>query len=335
MLFGIITACRNMCYNNGWITSIEVPVAIVSIGNLKVGGTGKTPFTQYLLTKFSGKYKTAVLSRGYGRTTHGFVLASDSSSASDIGDEPLQLYTHANNAYRVAVCEDRVAGVAHLLKQFPDLQLVLLDDGFQHRRIRRDVDILLSEYVDPFYTDTVLPSGRLREFRGGAKRADMVVFTKTPIIYKPILAQKFKTYTKPSIIPHYTGIVYGMCTNGKQSIQLGQSKVILVTGIANTKPLLEYLIRQEIELIKHFSFNDHYTFTSEDIRSVEQFKNNNTDIRVITTEKDWVKMVPLLQQLNITASWYYLPIELNVYSDETALLQTIETKIIQRLDRLS
>ncbi len=335
MLFGIITACRNMCYNYAWFTSIEVPVAVVSIGNIKVGGTGKTPFTQYLLTKFSEKYKTAVLSRGYGRTTKGYLLATAWSSASDIGDEPLQLYTHSNGAYQVAVCEDRVAGVTQLLKQFPDLQLVFLDDGFQHRRIRRDVDVLLSEYADPFYTDTVLPAGRLREFRCGAKRADVLVFTKTPISYKPIFAKQFNGYTKHTIMPHYTGIVYGVCSNGKQSFNLQQARVALLTGIANTKPLQEYLANQEVELVKHFSFSDHYTFTLEDIRAVEQFRNNNADIRVITTEKDWVKIVPLLQQLNIVASWYYLPIELTVYSDESSLLQTIESNIIQRLKRLS
>ena len=334
IVYGCIVSCRNKLYDAGWFTSTDVPVAVVCVGNLKAGGTGKTPFTQYLLNTYCETYQTAVLSRGYGRKTTGFVLAGADSTATEIGDEPLQLYTHAQQRYHVAVCEDRVEGVKSLLKHVPDLKLVILDDGFQHRKIKRDVNVLLTEYNDPFYADMLLPAGKLRECRIGAARADVVVVTKTLYSYKPLPHQRFVPYIKPRVPVHYTGIVYADIKN-----QMGAAaqlkSIILVTGIANAQPLIKYLKEKQIDLMKHFSFSDHYSFTLQDIQTIEKARNNNEAIQIVTTEKDWVKIVPLLNQLNISTGWNYLPIELGVYSNEKVLLDLIHQKISKRLYSLS
>lgn len=335
IVYGLVIACRNKFYDWGIFKSTAVPVAVVCVGNLKAGGTGKTPFTQYLLNTYAGIYKTAVLSRGYGRKTKGFVLAGAQSTAAEIGDEPLQLYTHANDRYHVAVCEDRIEGVRRLLEKIPDLKLVILDDGFQHRKIKRDVNVLLTEYNDPFYADLLLPSGRLRECRIDAARADVIVVTKTPSVsYKALPHQRFIPYIKPRVPVHYTGIVYGDTMDQSGRISLPQS-IILVTGIANTKPLLTYLREKQIDVIKHVKFSDHYAFSSQDIEAIEKERNSNETIQVVTTEKDWVKIVPLLNQLNISTGWSYLPIELGVYSNEKVLLDLIHQKINKRLYSLS
>lgn len=334
IVYACIVSCRNQLYDWGWFTSIEVPVAVVCVGNLKTGGTGKTPFTQYLLNTYAGVYKTAVLSRGYGRKTKGFVLAGTDSTVAEIGDEPLQLYTRAQEHYHVAVCEDRVAGVKQLLEHIPDLQLIILDDGFQHRKIKRDVNVLLTEYNDPFYADMLLPAGRLRECKIGAARADVVVVTKTPTVYKPLPHQQFVPYIKPRVPVHYTGIVYGDIKN-QTAIAEHVKSVILVTGIANATPLTDYLKEKQIDVIKHFNFSDHYSFKLQDIETIEKTRKNNEAIRIVTTEKDWVKIVPLLNQLNISTGWYFLPIELGIYSNERVLLDLIQQKISKRLYSLS
>ncbi|WP_018344917.1 tetraacyldisaccharide 4'-kinase [Cytophaga aurantiaca] len=334
ILYGCIVTGRNKLYDLGLFTSTDVPVAVVCVGNLKAGGTGKTPFTQYLLDTYSETHKTAVLSRGYGRKTRGFVLAQAQSTAVEIGDEPLQLFAHAQDRYHVAVCEDRIEGVKRLLELVPDLKLVILDDGFQHRKIKRDVNVLLTEYNDPFYTDMLLPSGRLRESRISAARADVIVVTKTPPVYKPLPHQRFISYIKPRVPVHYTGIIYGDITHQKGKTDQVKS-IILVTGIANTQPLVDYLKEKQLDIIKHFNFSDHYSFSLQDIEKIENARNKDESIQIVTTEKDWVKIVPLLDQLNITSGWNYLPISLGVFSNEKVLLDLIQQKISKRLYSLS
>lgn len=336
IVYGGITAFRNLCYSLGWFKSYDVPVAVICVGNLKAGGTGKTPFTQYLLHAFSTKYKTAVLSRGYGRNTKGFLYANEKSTAAEIGDESLQLYTHAAGRYSVAVCEDRVAGVEHLLKLIPDLQLVILDDGFQHRKIKRDANILLTEYKDPFFNDLLLPAGRLREFRHGAVRADAVVVTKTPAQAPHFDVNRFYSYTKKQTSIVYAGIQYGMSRNEKHAVDLlSQDTIVLVTGIANPQPLIEYLKTKGVQIQKHLSYKDHYTYTNSDIQSIESVAHSNNGLKIITTEKDWVKIVPLLQNIKTSATWAYMPIELEMYSPADELISLLETKITKRLTGLT
>jgi tetraacyldisaccharide 4'-kinase len=334
IIYACITTCRNKLFDIGLLKSIQVPVAVVCVGNLKAGGTGKTPFTQYLVNTLSSSYKTAVLSRGYGRKTKGFVLADKNSSINDIGDESFQVYSHANNKYVVAVCEDRVDGVNALLKIYPDLKLVILDDGYQHRKIKRDVNILITEYQDPFFNDYLLPAGRLRECKSGAARADVVVVTKSPTSYKPLSLQGFLPYIKPRVPVHYTSISYGLYQS-QITLSTLNSKVIVVTGIANPNPLLTYLKEQKLDIVKHFNYADHYSFTSKDILIVEQESKRYDSVQIITTEKDWVKIVPLLKGANTPYIWGYIPIELVVCIHEPALLDLVQQKINKRLYSLS
>lgn len=333
IIYAGITTCRNKFYDLKLFKSVQVPIAVICVGNLKAGGTGKTPFTQYLVDAFSSNYKTAILSRGYGRKTNGFVLATKQSTSKEIGDEPLQLFNHSNNAYHVAVCEDRVAGVMQLRALFPDLQLVILDDGFQHRKIKRDVNVLLTEYKDPFFNDWVLPMGRLRECKIAAARADVVVVTKTPNIYKPLSHQGFISYIKPRVPVHYTGIRYGAYLPALTGIP--PTKVILVTGLANPKPIVEYLNGEKIEIVSHFNFKDHYSYSFKDIQTIQKLQQNKGNIPVITTEKDWVKIVPLLHSMKEQHNWMYIPIQLDVFSNESALMDLIQQKIDKRLYSLS
>ncbi len=336
LLYGGITAIRNYAYDKGWYKSYTLPVAVVCVGNIKAGGTGKTPFTQLLLQQFAGKYKTAVLSRGYGRKTKGFILATSTSTSEEIGDEPLQLYTHAQGKYEVAVCEDRVAGVEKLIKRMPDLKLVILDDGFQHRRINRDVNILLTEYQHPFYADWVLPAGRLREFRNGAKRADAIVITKTPAHAVLLKTNDIYQYTSRVLPVLYATIEYGTAHNQQENYTWQQNeKVILVTGIANPQPLITYLNNTKIDIVKHFDYNDHHSYSIHDIQQILDYQKANHTVKIIMTEKDWMKVVPLLRELNISKGWYYVPIQIGIYSDQQHLLTTVENKIIDRLNRLT
>lgn len=335
-MYGAITSCRNYLYNIAWFKSYEVPVAVICVGNLKAGGTGKTPFTQFLLKHFSKHYPTAVLSRGYGRKTRGFVLAHEYSTAIDIGDEPLQLFTHAQGQYHVAVCEDRIEGVKQLQQLIPDLKLVILDDGFQHRRIKRDVNVLLTEFNDPFYNDLVLPAGRLREFRSGASRADLIVVTKCPDAYNELDKDTIYRYSRKQLPVHYTSIQYSALKMQDSAVcNEPVQKVILVTGIANPQPLLDYLTSQQIEVVQHIGYKDHHDYSKEDLLAIEELRSKNAGVKVLTTEKDWVKVVPLFKGYSIENTWLYIPIDIAIRTDEEQLLSVIQTKITERLNRLT
>ncbi len=171
-VYGLITLLRNFLYNVNIFSSQKAPQFTISVGNITVGGTGKTPMVEYLTKILSLKNRIAILSRGYGRKTKGLIFADDNSNASDIGDEPLQYFSKFGKNIIVAVCENRVNGALAIHNKFPENNLLLLDDAFQHRAIQRDVNILLSDFNRPFYKDLPFPAGRLRETRSGAKRAD-------------------------------------------------------------------------------------------------------------------------------------------------------------------
>ncbi len=189
-LYGLLIALRHLLYDAGLFKSngnFEVPV--ICVGNLNLGGTGKTPFTEYLIRTLSDNYKIGIVSRGYGRKTNGYLLATDQSTASEIGDEPLQIYQKFGNQIELAVCEDRTYGIKHLLTDRQGIQLIILDDAFQHRKVNADLNILLSPYDRPYFEDYLIPAGNLRDIKSAARRADMLVFTKTP---QAIISSNFR-----------------------------------------------------------------------------------------------------------------------------------------------
>ena len=336
LLYGTISTLRNWCYDIGLFTSYDVPVVVICVGNIKAGGTGKTPFTQYLLNHYSTIYKTAVLSRGYGRKTKGFILADASSTAEKIGDEPLQLFLNSDTLYQVAVCEDRVTGVQQLLKYNPDLQLIILDDAYQHRKIKRDINILLTEFDNPFFKDQLLPGGRLREEKAGAKRADLVVVTKTRSEKQVsnFSLNKIYQYSGKTIPVFFTGIEYQNIQNINENKSLKkEDNVILITGIANPKPLCSY-IESKATIIEHVSCKDHYSYSLADINKLESLLALNKDSLILTTEKDWVKIYPLIKYNPNLSNWYYLPIGIHIYAEKELLFSLIDKRITKRLNRL-
>jgi tetraacyldisaccharide 4'-kinase len=309
VLYDAVTSIRNMLYNRGYkpVASFEIPV--ISIGNLAVGGTGKTPMVEYLVRLFTPQFKVATLSRGYGRKTRGFRLAGPSDNATTIGDEPYQLYRKFDGRITVSVGEERAIAIPYLLNESPDTQIVLLDDAFQHRPVKPAFQLLLTDYSNLFYQDMLLPAGRLRESSRGASRADIIVVTKCPATLKEgemmNIEGRIRDYADKPIF--FSTIRYGTPIAMGHTNPLNQ-RVVLLSGIANHKPIEEYL-RLHYHVIKHFAFPDHHTYTSSDLDNVVDFAAKENAV-VFTTEKDAVKLdSEALRKVLQPAPFFYLPIE--------------------------
>ncbi len=334
ILYDLITKIRNYCYYKKWFESVQPSVFTVSVGNLTVGGTGKTPHIEYLIRYFLEKnenvenYKLTTLSRGYGRKTKGFVLANQETTTSEIGDEPMQFYqkfAQNNQKVNITVCEKRVLGAQKILELFPTTQTILLDDAFQHRAIKPHFSILLSDYNRPFYEDFLLPMGRIRESRKGAKRADVVLVSKSPLDLaeekRKFIRQKINNYTKSPIF--FTSFDYDKPINllNNEVLKLEgnnndneKNSFGILTGIANYKPFQKYVEKTFGKTESHKHFPDHYNYTEKDIEFLK-----SSDTIWFTTEKDAVKLRPLLesfsQEEQNKTSIFYIPIKV-VFLDQ-------------------
>lgn len=291
MWYAIGVAVRNLLFDLGVKRSVSPDVPTIGIGNLRVGGTGKTPHTEYLIRLLAGR-RVALLSRGYGRTTQGFVLADDSSTASQIGDEPLMM-ARKFPQLTVAVCEDRVEGVRRLMEMAQKPDVVLLDDVYQHRHIRPALNILLTEYGDPYCNDHILPFGNLREGRRGRRRADIVVVTKCPehlgVDEQQEMRRKLKLDDRQQLF--FSHISYAEPVAVYDAVMADAvEEAVLVTGIAHPEPLVRYLEKEY--RVHHLRFADHHPFGEDDceriIETYNQLKNSRTV--VFTTEKDAARM---------------------------------------------
>jgi len=296
LLYGLVTWIRNKLFDWGILKEIEHQIPIISVGNLSMGGTGKTPMIEYLIRLLKDEYKLAALSRGYGRKTKGFVLANKNSKAIAIGDEPLQ-YALKFDSIHVAVSENRNKGVQELIKSVPDLDLVLLDDAFQHRYIKPGLNILLTEFYRLYTDNYVFPSGSLREFRFGAERADIVVVTKTPITLSPITRRRIagELHLKKHQLLLFSKIEYGDLIP-YSFFNLGRLKkryanIILFTGIANNYPLQDHL-RQICSELTVLTFSDHHHFNQKDVVEILKAYNNifGKNKILVTTEKDIMRL---------------------------------------------
>lgn len=290
---------RNKMFDIGILNQKAYDVPVISVGNITVGGSGKTPHVEYLISILKDKVKTAVLSRGYKRKTHGYVLADDNSTMRDIGDEPFQMKRKFKNIY-VAVDKKRCNGIEHLLNDeaTKDVEVILLDDAFQHRYVKPGINILLVDYHRLIIYDKLLPAGRLREPMSGKERADMVIITKCPKDLKPM---EFRVLTKAmDLFPYqelyFTTIEYDKLTkmfgNGgeaKKTIdkeQLKDVNVLLVTGIASPKLLLNDM-KPYCKSIKTMTFGDHHMFSAKDIDKInDEFAALPSPKIIVTTEKD-------------------------------------------------
>ena len=288
-LYAFVVWVRNVLYDDRVLPSHTVEIPTIAIGNLAIGGTGKTPMTEYLIRLLSPNYKVAVLSRGYGRKTTGFRLANEQDTAKTIGDEPMLIHTHFPEI-AVAVCADRVQGIKQLQALIPDLQCVILDDAYQHRKLRAGFYILLTSYDNLYVNDHVLPRGTLRDLPAESARANAVVVTKCPKTMQPIdrriVSNSLRLASYQQL--YYSSIVYA-------PLRLS-STPLLVAGIANPAPLMEHL-QQQFPSTDLMAFADHHHFTRVDIKHIlskaEKFKH------VVTTEKDYMRMqqTPLVEAL--------------------------------------
>jgi len=271
-----------MLFATGVIPSSRFDVKVVSVGNLEMGGTGKTPFIKYLITLLSTQYSVAVLSRGYGRSTKGFLDVSLTGLPSEVGDEPLEIKKDFPNI-PVCVCENRVLGASELIALYPDVDLILLDDAFQHRSIHRDINILLSRADRPFYSDHVVPTGRLREFAHNCKRADAVVFTSATSTFVPRI--------KGDNI-FISGTEYSPFIRVNAKDRAAPTSYGLITGLANPQKM-EDEVRQMVDLNRIYHFGDHHQYTEKEI---EKLVIGQPVITWITTQKDWVKLEQIFKE---------------------------------------
>jgi tetraacyldisaccharide 4'-kinase len=315
LLYGLVTFIRNKLYDLGILKSHEIAVKSICIGNLSAGGTGKTPYVLLIANHYSEK-KIGILSRGYGRKTKGFILVNDNHNSSDVGDEPLLFRKQLKTNCIVAVCENRHLGITEMLKLHPDIELIILDDAFQHRRILAGYSIVLSEFNKPFFKDFILPVGFLREWKCGLKRADVLVYTKCPekfgTLDRSVYIKKANNYVKRI---HFSSISYKTLTPVNYSVQ-NIKNVLLVSGIANPNPLIAYLEKKyHIELML---FPDHHVFNETDLKEIHQkFDTFALDDKIIlTTEKDVVRLDNYLQtSRGKTYPWHTIPITISILEE--------------------
>lgn len=326
-LYGFGTWIRNWMFDSKILKEEEFDIPIVGVGNITVGGTGKTPHVEYIVTHLASDFKVAVLSRGYKRKTKGFVLANSKSTPDLIGDEPFQIYQKFGMKVHVAVCENRREGIRELIRLYPDLQLIVLDDSFQHRWVKPKVSILLTDYSRPFYKDKLLPLGRLRESAMQVNRADIVIVTKCPEDLMPI---QFRIVTKELDLMSYQKLFFSRYEYGQlkpvfaddapYQASLGafssKDSVLLLTGIAHPRYFVRHFRNYPFK-VKVNHFPDHHDFTREDIKSiVEKFRNMPGERKIIvTTEKDAVRLMhnPYFPQ-DLKPFIFYQPVAVKMIS---------------------
>ena len=280
-IYGFVVWLRNLLYDDHILRSTKVSIPTICVGNLAVGGTGKTPMAEYLLSLLSANYKVALLSRGYGRKTRGFRLANEHDTAQTIGDEPMQIHLRFPDI-PVAVCADRVKGVKQLQHLYPDLQCVILDDAYQHRSLSCGFYILLTPYDCLYTNDHMLPWGRLRDLPNQSHRANVVVVTKCPEHMQPIERRIVSNNLQLASYQHlfYSSIGYAPIAVDRTPL--------LVTGIANPMPLLHHM-QQQFPDTELFAFPDHHVFTNQDIIRIKEKAEHYEHI--VTTEKDYMRLL--------------------------------------------
>jgi tetraacyldisaccharide 4'-kinase len=325
LIFRIITGVRNVLFDRGILRSFRSSIPTLVVGNLSVGGTGKTPMVEFLIRNFRDEFKIVSLSRGYGRKTKGFLSANPASTAAEIGDEPLQIFQKFEGKIPVFVGEDRVSALAKVAKSSAESQLVILDDAFQHRKLKADFYCLLTPYSLPFAEDFLMPMGRLRESRLGAKRADMVVVTKCPSDLsweqKEETERALRPYLQAAVPLFFSKIGYGEPYAMDHGSPFSGA-VILVSGLADDRPFVSYC-RASFHVLDHLSFPDHHKYGPEELAVLSRLfeKHRQKKFVVLTTEKDAVKLKSLankgfLGEIPI----FVLPIEARFESEDSQML---------------
>ena len=329
-LYAAVLAVRNWLYDHGWKASRSGWVPLIGVGNLRVGGTGKTPHVAWLIAELLRQGQCpAILSRGYGRQTQGPRLAGPADSAATVGDEPWQYYQEFNvQGVPIAVAENRQLGLDLLRQQHPVLTCVVLDDAYQHRRVRPALNILLTELARPFYQDYVLPAGRLRETRAGAARADVVIVTKCPpdlpTAAQAAVAAQVQRYVRPGVSVLFSAYAYAapQCLTDAAhaaGVPVAPATALLLTGIAQPGPLREHLQASGFALAQEFTFPDHHAFTTADLAAVRRAWQPGQVI--FTTEKDATRLLaPELATALQGLPVYTIPVRAALLGDGASVL---------------
>jgi tetraacyldisaccharide 4'-kinase len=328
LLYGFIIYIRNRLYDYKIFKSNHFDVPIISIGNITVGGTGKTPHIEYLVDFLKSEFKLATLSRGYKRKTKGFILSNKNSTAEEIGDEPRQIKQKFPNI-SVAVDADRTNGINQLLKHNKDLDVILLDDAYQHRKVSVNLSILLIEYSRPIDKDFMLPLGDLREQAFEKQRANIIIITKSSKDLKPIdrrvIFNNLKSYPYQHVF--FTTFDYGEINPVFNSLLKPSNneaykgfEILLVSGIANPRPLKEYIAENISKNIIELEYSDHYNFKESDFLNIKQkFNSIDSDKKIIiTTEKDAMRLQKFSNIAeDLKDSFFYIPIKVKFLNDRT------------------
>lgn len=312
-VYGGIVWLRNWLFDKNILKSSTFNFPIICVGNLAVGGTGKTPLAEYLIRMLKNDFNIATISRGYKRKTRGYGLANENTTALEIGDEPMQFYKKFPDI-TVAVGEERLVAIPQLLQDKPGTEVIILDDAFQHRSVKAGLNILLTEYKNLYTRDLLLPAGDLRDVKQSAKRADIIIVTKS----KHGLSEGKRNSITGEIDPaanqtvYFTEILYGSPYHlfSKEQIPVSRdTDVLLVCGIANPKPLKDFL-NENTHSYDMLRYTDHHIFDSDDLKEIKkQFaKINSANKVILTTEKDGVRLQKFEQEL-AGFPIYVLPIQ--------------------------
>lgn len=319
-IYGIGATLRRKAFQKGWLTSETLAIPTICVGNLRVGGTGKTPMVAYIANFLSQNHEVAILSRGYGRKTKGYINAQETENLNCriMGDEPMQYATKFPNV-EVAVCEKRKNGIENLVRTNPKLEVVILDDAYQHLSVNYSLRIVLTEYHRPFFKDFPLPSGALRERCNAAKYADIIIVTKCPdhltAEEKADFSQKLKLQPNQNLF--FTKIRY---VENSMRNEVRAEQILLITGIANPSPLVQHL-ETLYKSIYSIHFPDHHFFTKKDIEKIIHLKEKlgGDSCTIITTEKDAVR----LQAFENMPEYHTIPIEIVFLENETVFKEKL------------
>jgi tetraacyldisaccharide 4'-kinase len=334
LVYGLAVIIRNLLFNFRILKQTRFKIPVISVGNITAGGTGKTPHVEYLVNLLSGQFRLAVLSRGYKRKTRNFVLASDKSGVSDIGDEALQIkkkFPHVS----VAVDRNRVEGIKILTETIPDLDCIILDDAYQHRYVAPGLSILLIDFNRPVFEDILLPAGNLRESLRSIYRAQIIIVTKCPELL--LVSQRSHFISKMSASPEqeifFTQYVYGTplpvfpeCYNRENPSSYSQfqkSNVMLVTGIANPFPLKQFL-NGVTTVSEEIAFADHHNFSTSDLFYIKKTyeKIKSREKYILVTEKDAIRLKQLsFDDKIIQESLLYVPIKVKFLDNNETLFK--------------
>ena len=312
-IYGIVVTFRNWLFTVGIKKTIEIPNKSICVGNLSMGGTGKTPQVDLIVAHFlKQNINTSTLSRGYGRSTKGLKEVYTSDTAEQVGDEPLFYKSKYGDNLKVVVAEKRTKGVSYISKKYPENQLIILDDAFQHRAVKAGLNILITDYNNRVTKDRILPSGHLREGKSGAKRADIIIVSKSPDLSQ-VEQEKIKSEFcfDPAKI-FFSSIIYDQLKPFNQYKKGAIENILLVTGIGNPTPLVQHL--ENNYSVTHLKFKDHHLFTADDIKNIhEKFDTFVCDKKIIvTTEKDYMRLRNLKSVIDANYDWYYQPIKTEI-----------------------